>query len=623
MIDTETAVTETLPGALLNLARKDPDRPALRFKVQGHYLDISWRLMIREIRRYAAGLLAMDLKPGDRVAIMAPNSPRWIYADLGIMAAGGVTVPVYQTEGLENILHILRDSGTRILFLYSPLIARELIEHLDELPDLEHVILLDGRMEHPLFLEIEAFLNQARENHAKRVEKALLHGQGSDIATIVYTSGTTGPPKGVILTHDNILASVRAAATAFDISPGDVCLSFLPLSHIFERVDGYYLMLFQRAIIAYAESIDTVPLNLTEVRPTVVIGVPRLFEKMFDRIMEQVLSGSWLKKQIFFGALKIGRTYADAIQTGEPLGTMAQGALAVAKKAVFARLRERLGGRLRFFVSGGAPLMQNVAEFFLAAGIPIYEGYGLTETSSGIAVNTEENLRLGTVGKALPGTAVRTATDGEILLRGPTIFQGYWNDPEKTDEVLQDGWFRTGDIGLLEGDGYLSITDRKKDLIVTAGGKNVAPQNLENRFKSDPLLSNALVYGEGKPYLTALLVPNFENLEKFARQKKIDFLNHCDLVTHPSILELVRKHVDERQKDLPSFSQIKRFILVSRDFSGEGNEVTPTMKLKRQVIARNFHRVLEGMYLAEDHGIHDSGFCIVSLDTEEPQVKCA
>lgn len=607
----EAPLNETLPRKILELAERDPNRPALRYKVLGHYLNIPWKLMAGEIRRYAAALLALDLKPGDRVAIMAPNGPRWVYTDLGIMAAGGVTVPVYQTEGVDTLRHILRDSGSRFLFLSSLLTARELLEYLKELPNLERVILFDDRLDHPRFMVMEKFLSLPREQHAKKVEKLLARGEGSDIATLVYTSGTTGPPKGVILTHDNILASIRAAVTAFDIGPGDVCLSFLPLSHVFERVDGYYLMLLRRAIIAYAESIDTVPLNLTEARPTVVIGVPRLFEKMYDRIMELVDSGFWFKKRVFFASLRVGKASVDLRQQGRQPGVLMRLAVSLARKAVFARLRERLGGRLRFFVSGGAPLLGKVADFFLAAEIPIYEGYGLTETAAGISVNTADQLRLGTVGPVLPGTRIRIAEDGEILLRGPTIFKGYWNSPEQTSEVFQDGWFKTGDVGRVDDDGFLSITDRKKDLIVTAGGKNIAPQNLEHRFKSDPLLSNAMVYGEGKPYLTALLVPNMEALERFALRNKIDFLNHCDLVTHPRILELVREHVDQLQKDLPSFSRIKRFVLISRDFSSEGDEITPTLKLKRQVIARNFHRVLEGMYLAKDHGVHDSGFCIV------------
>lgn len=606
-----TASKETLPQKVLEMAERDPNRPALRYKVLGHYLDIPWKLMAGEICRYGAALLALDLKAGDRVAVMAPNGPRWVYADLGIMAAGGVTVPIYQTEGIENLLHILRDSGSRVLFLASLLVARELVSYLKELPDLERIILFDDRLDHAQYLEVSEFLGLARESHLKKLAKVRERSQSSDIATLVYTSGTTGPPKGVILTHENIIASIRAAVTAFDVGPGDVCLSFLPLSHVFERVEGYYLMLLRRAIIAYAESIDTVPQNLIEARPTVVIGVPRLFEKMFERIMELVQSGSWFKKQIFFGALKVGRAFAEARQNGKEPGIFLRLSIGLARKTVFARLRERLGGRLRFFVSGGAPLLRKVGEFFLAAGIPIYEGYGLTETAAGIAVNTEKRLRLGTVGMALPGTRVRIASDGEILVRGPTVFQGYWSNPEQTAAVFRDGWFKTGDVGRLDEDGFLCITDRKKDLIVTAGGKNIAPQTLEHRFKSDPLLSNAMVFGEGKPYLTALLVPNFEALEKFALRNKIDFLNHCDLVTQPRILELVRERIDALQKDLPSYSRIKRFVLISRDFSSEGDEVTPTLKLKRQIIARNFHRVLEGMYIAKDHGIHDSGFCIV------------
>jgi long-chain acyl-CoA synthetase len=418
-------------------------------------------------------------------------------------------------------------------------------------------------------------------------------------------------PKGVILTHRNILANIEAAVRAFTIGPDDTCLSFLPLSHVFERVEGYYLMLHQGAVIAYAESIDTVPANLLEIRPTLVISVPRLYEKMFARIMERVLSGPWLKKQLFFGAIRVGRAYTREVLADREPALPLRLALAVARTLVFAKLKERLGGRLRFFISGGAPLVRNVAEFFLAADIPIYEGYGLTETAAGVTVNTPRELRLGTVGKPLFGAEIRLAEDGEILLRGPGVFSGYWNLPDATAEAFRDGWFQTGDIGELDRDGYLAITDRKKDLIVTAGGKNIAPQNLENRFKSDKYLSNAMVYGDRKPYLTALLVPNFENLEKYARYKKIDFLNHCDLVSHSRVLDLVRRRINRLQAELPSFTQVKRFTLLSRDFTGEEGEVTPTLKIKRKVVTMHFQQVLEGMYLAQGKGIHDSGFCIV------------
>jgi long-chain acyl-CoA synthetase len=428
---------------------------------------------------------------------------------------------------------------------------------------------------------------------------------------LIYTSGTTGLPKGVVLTHANILKNVEAVTTVFDIGPYDSCLSFLPLSHVFERVDGYYLMLLQGAVIAYAESIDTVPQDLVEVQPTIVISVPRLYEKMYARIMERVLEGSFIKKQLFFSALKIGSAYSKTILAGERPDRFLKFGIAVARRLVFSKLHQKLGGRLRFFISGGAPLVQNVSEFFHAAGLPIYEGYGLTETGAGISVNSEDNMRIGTVGKAFPGTEIRIAEDGEILLRGPGIFKEYWNLPEQSAEAFVDGWFKTGDIGEVDSDGFLSITDRKKDLIVTAGGENVAPQFLENLCKSDKYLSNAMVYGDRKPYLIALLVPNFENLEKYAKFKGIDYLNECGLISHPRILDLIRRRLDRLQAELPPYNQIKRFTLISRDFLGVEGEVTPTLKIKRKVVSTRFEKLLEGMYLPKDFETHDSGFCII------------
>jgi len=377
---------------------------------------------------------------------------------------------------------------------------------------------------------------------------------------------------------------------------------------------GYYFMLSQGVTIAYAENIDSVPVNLTEVQPTIVISVPRLYEKMYARVMERVLDGPWLRKQIFFTAVKIGKAHVKKLMNGQPDGPLLKFGLTLGRKLVFVKLHERLGGNLRFFISGGAPLAENIAEFFLAAGIPIYEGYGLTETSPVLAANREGAIRLGTVGKPLPNTEVKIADDGEIVVSGPGIFQGYWQDREKTDEVLSDGWLRTGDIGEIDGDGFLKITDRKKDLIVTAGGKNIAPQNLENKFKTDKYLANSMVYGDQKPFLTALLVPNFDNIEKYARYKNIDFLDHCDLVNHPRVLDLIRRRIDKLQEDLPSYQRIKRFTLLSRDFSAEEDEITPTMKIRRKKVTENFRKVLEGMYEAKDHGVHDAGFCVIEKE---------
>jgi long-chain acyl-CoA synthetase len=609
-------MNETLPRMVLNQAERLAGRTALRRKVEGVWRDISWQDLDNNIRAFGEGLLGLGIRAGDRVAVMAPNSPEWVYADLGSMACGALSVPVYHTEGVGTLLHILQDSQSRFLFIHSPLIAGELLDHLGKLPHLETIIQLEGPVVGERCLRLETFLQQREVAATAELAHRLATAKPGDVATLVYTSGTTGPPKGVMLTHANFLSNVEACSNLFPIGPADQCLSFLPLSHVFERMAGYYFMLNQGAVIAYAENFDSVPANLAEVRPTVVISVPRLYEKMYARVLERVLAGPWLKKQLFFGALKAGRALVESEMSGEPAGVLLQKTATLARKVVFAPLREHLGGRLRFFVSGGAPLGRDIAEFFFAVGLPIYEGYGLTETSPVIAANTPQHVRLGTVGLPIPGTEVRIADDGEILARGPGVFQGYWNQPEQTAAVFDDGWFRTGDIGQLDADGFLAITDRKKDLIVTAGGENVAPQVLENGIKTDKFITNVLVYGDRKPFLTALIVPNFDNIEKFAREHRIDFLNHCDLVNHPQVLRLIRDRIDLHQVSMPPILRIKRFTLISRDFSSSEGEVTPTLKVKRKVVARHFHRVLEEMYLPQDHGVHDSGFCIAEQEGE-------
>ena len=374
-------------------------------------------------------------------------------------------------------------------------------------------------------------------------------------------------------------------------------------------------MLRTGVVIAYAESIETVPQNMTEVRPTVMISVPRLYEKMHSRVLERILEGPWLRKQIFFAALKAGRLYARRLDAGEEPGELLSRTVELARKAVFSKISERLGGRLRFFISGGAPLGHEVGEFFQAAGIPIYEGYGLTESAGGIAVNTPEQNRLGTVGLPFPSTEVRISDDGEVLLKGPAIFSGYYQRPQETEESFSNGWFKTGDIGKIDDQGFLAIVDRKKDLIVTAGGENIAPQNIENQLKSDKFITNAMVYGDGKPYLTALIVPNFEKLENWADDNNIDYLDNCGLVSHAQVLELLRERIDALQKEMAPIKRIKRFTLLSADFSKK--EVTPTLKVRRNVVKEHYRNILEGMYLAEDHGVHDSGFCVVEGDDDE------
>jgi long-chain acyl-CoA synthetase len=605
-------MSDTLPRMVLRHTERFSHKTAMRRKQDGRYQDISWTRLGEQIRAFGSSLIDLGLNPEEQVAIMAPNCPEWAYADLGIMAAGGRTVPVYHTEAFKTILHILQNAQARFFFTHSPHFARQLVQHLSRLPQLEKIILLDGDDPHDHIINLREFLGRGRKLPAACLEKTLAAGKREDIATIVYTSGTTGEPKGAMLTHDNILSNIEACCHLIKIDDSDECLSFLPLSHIFERMAGYYMMLHQGVTIAYAESVDTVPANLMEIRPTIVISVPRLYEKIYSRILERVTTGPWLKKQIFFLAVRAGKKSVTRQQQGLEAGMLLKIALSLFDKLVFAKLQERLGGRLRFFISGGAPLVKEIGEFFLAVGIPIYEGYGLTETSPVIAVNSPGHHRLGSVGRPLSNLNITFAADGELLVEGPSVFQGYWNQPDMTAQALRDRWFSTGDIGHLDEDGYLFITDRKKDLIVTAGGKNIAPQELENQLKTDKFIANLMVYGDRKPYLTALVVPDFEALQKYADYKHIDFLDLCDLVRHPQVLNLIRRRIDRLQHEAPSYKRIKRFTLLSRDFSADEGEVTPTLKLKRKQISKNFTAVLEDIYRTRGQAIHDTSYCVVA-----------
>ncbi len=608
---------DTLPRMVLRQCERFNSRTVMRRKQEGRYHDISWNTLADKVRMYGSALLALGFKAGQQAAIIAPNRPEWAWADLGIMAVGGRTVPVYHTEGLKTILHILNDSESHFLFTHSSHFVEELIAEIANVPALEKIILLEGELNHPQVMMIGEFQNLGENAKPEIFDMSLAAGKRDEIATLVYTSGTTGTPKGAILTHDNILSNIEAICQLFQVSDADECLSFLPLSHIYERVAGYYMMLHQGATIAYAESIDTLPANLIEIRPTIVTSVPRLYEKMYSRILERVTTGPWIKKQLFFLALKAGKARADCHQRGVEPGAGLKLSMAIFSPLVFAKLRERLGGRLRFFVSGGAPLLREIAEFFLAAGIPIYEGYGLTETSAVIAVNYPGHHRLGTVGPILSNVEVKIAEDNELLVKGPVVSQGYWQLPELTAEAFMDGWFHTGDIVELDSAGYLKITDRKKDLIVTAGGKNVAPQEIENVLKTDRYISTAMVHGDRRPYLTALIVPDFEALQKYAALKKIDFLDHCDLVNHPQILQLIRQRIDRMQQELPNHKKIRRFTLLSRDFIGAVGEVTPTFKLRRKTINKRFASVIEAIYRPEDVGMHDTSFCIIDSGNAE------
>ena len=577
------------------------DKPdALMVKIGGAYRPISHKALGERVRRAAIGMRALGVKRGDRVAILGENRPEWAIADFACLTAGVTDVPVYPTLPAEQITYILRDSGAVAIFVSNADQAAKIAKIRGELPVLKHVIGFDqSRLEGSDMtmaeLEARGAAAETPDAIASWRREALEVGP-DDLATIIYTSGTTGDPKGVMLTHDNIYSNVSSSRTVIPFTGTDVALSFLPLSHIFERMAGHYLMFSTGTTIAYAESVDTVPINMQEVRPTLVASVPRLYEKMYARVLENALAGSGLKKQIFFWARKVADRWADEKLAGrEPKGLLAL-QYTIAQKLVFSKLKARTGGRLRYFVSGGAPLAPEINKFFYAAGLVILEGYGLTETSPVIGVNTPEHFRIGTIGRMIPGVEVKIADDGEILTRGPHVMKGYYNKPDATREVIDaDGWFHTGDIGTLD-DGYLKITDRKKDIIVTANGKNIAPQPIENQVKTNKYVSQAVMIGDTRKYPVMLVVPNFEQLEKWAKQRELIWTSRGQLLSMPTVRAKMEKEVLDQLSGLASFETPKKIALIEEDFSIERGELTPTLKVKRRVVDKHYRNVIDALY---------------------------
>jgi long-chain acyl-CoA synthetase len=571
--------------------RRKPD--ALLVKRDGRYQPIS-----HDVRRASLGLDALGVRPGDRVAILSTNRPEWVVADLACLTMGAADVPVYPNLPADQTAYILRDSGAVAIFTSDADQTAKVASIRGECPALRHVITFDESVGGDMTLGALEASGATGDNDAARAAYLARASavRPDDLATIIYTSGTTGDPKGVMLTHDNLYSNTIAACAAIPNSGDDTCLSFLPLSHSFERLGGYYVMLNFGAIIAYAESMDTVPKNLVEVRPTLVLSVPRLYEKMYARVLENALSGGPLKKRIFYWARGVGEQWADVkLGGGSPGGLLAL-RYAIAHRLVFSKLQARTGGRLKYFVSGGAPLAPEIIKFFYAAGLVILEGYGLTETSPVLAVNTPANYRIGTVGKPVPGTEVSIDDDGEILARGPQIMKGYYNKPAATAEAIDTaGWFHTGDIGELR-DGFVAITDRKKDIIVTAGGKKIAPQPIENALRTNKFVAQAVMIGDKRKYPVVLIVPNWDSLEKWAKSGGVAWGPHSELLDSPAIREKMEREVMGEVKGLAQFEMPKRIGLLEHDFSIERGELTPTLKVKRRVIDKTYKSVIDSLY---------------------------
>ena len=607
MVTTTGGPRNSAPGTLNQLffaAIEKYRRPdTLQVKRDGRYHPISGDTLVERVRRVALGLEELGVRAGDRVAILSENRPEWAVVDYATLALGAADVPIYPNLPADQVAYILRDSGACVAFVSNPDQAAKVVAARSACPALRHVISF-GSPTNGVDRSIDMLetAGATADNGGQRdaFRQRALKVRPDDLATIIYTSGTTGDPKGVMLTHDNIYSNVIAGAAAIPFAGDDTCLSFLPLSHIFERMAGHYLMLHAGASIAYAESTDTVPLNMTEVRPTLVLSVPRLYEKMYARVLENALAGGGVKKRIFFWGRAVAERWANIkLAGGEPKGLLAA-QYNLAQRLVFSKLRTRTGGRLRYFVSGGAPLAPEINKFFYAAGLTILEGYGLTETSPVISVNTPENFRIGTVGKPVPGVELSIAPDGEILTRGPHVMRGYFNKPTATAEAIDsDGWFHTGDIGEIR-DGFLAITDRKKDIIVTAGGKNIAPQPIENKIKTNKYVSQAVMIGDRRKFPVVLIVPNWDQLEKWARIHNILWTDRAQLLAMPTIHAKMEKEVFGECAELARFEMPKKVGLLEHDFSIERGELTPTLKVKRRVIDKQYKSLIDSLYESGD-----------------------
>ena len=593
----------TLNHLFFNAVQKYDKPDALQVKAGGKYQPISHRALAERARRAAMGLQALGVKRGDRVGILSENRPEWAIADYACLTAGLTDVAIYPNIPPDQDSYILRDSGASAIFVSTAAQADKVRQIRRECPGLRTIIgfsatQADGADLTMAELEAKGAALESPEAIAT-YRKVADSVQPDDLATLIYTSGTTGEPKGVMLTHDNIYSNVMAGAVQIPFQGQDTCLSFLPLSHIFERMAGHYLMLETGTSIAYAESIDTVPIDMQLVKPTLVLSVPRLYEKMYARVLENALAGSAVKKRIFFWARNVADRWATQKLEGREPGGLLGIQYRIAQKLVFSKLKQRTGSRLRYFVSGGAPLAPEINKFFYAAGLVILEGYGLTETSPVIAVNTPDAFRIGTVGKAFPGVEIMIADDGEILTRGPHGMKGYYNKPDATREAIDpDGWFHTGDIGELN-DGFLRITDRKKDIIVTAGGKNIAPQPIENAVKTNKYVSQAVMIGDKRKFPVLLVVPNWDSLEKWARLKNIIWTDRAQLLQMPTVRAKMEKEIEEELEGLARFERPKRIGLLEHDFSIERGELTPTLKVKRRVIDQTYKNIIDSLYVDE------------------------
>lgn len=592
------------PSTLIDLfmrAARVHNRPdALNYKHDGRWVSVSSDELLVRAKHIAAGLYAIGIRHGDRVALLSDSRVEWTLTDAGCLFAGAVDVPIYPTLTPPQVHYILQDSGSSALFLANREKFVELKETLIDCPQIKQVVFFDAQDVTPAdgltLAQLEELGRDLEQREPGLIDRLVAQTTPHDLATLIYTSGTTGEPKGVMLTHANLISNLIDSSGHLEVGEQDSVLSVLPLSHVYER-QAMYMYLHHGMAVYFAESLQAIAANMKEVRPTILVGVPRLFEKIYARIRERADEAGKLSATLLSWSVAVAREYSGYFNRPDAIPAGLKFKHWIASKLVFEKWRDAFGGKIRLLLSGGAALSEELACIYIGAGIPIIQGYGLTETSPVITASTLEDYRVGTVGRVIPHVDIRIAPDGEIEVRGPNVMHGYFNKPEETRAAFtEDGWFKTGDIGMIDREGYLRITDRKKELFKTSGGKYIAPQPIEQAIKASRFVSQVVLVGAERKFPAALIVPEWEQVESYCKLKGIDVTSRSELCRHPRIIDLLERQIAALTPDLARFEKIKKIALLEHEFTIEGGELTPTLKVKRRVIDEKYRDVIEKLY---------------------------
>ena len=595
----------TVNDVFRNRVRQFGGRVAIEKKMRGKWNSASWDEYYDRARATGLGLYSLGVRKGQMVALLSENRLEWLYADMGTLGIGGVVIPVYPTLVAEEIEYILQNSGSKVIIPENRNQLKKVLEIAHKGPDLEKIVVMvdeDADRSNPKVMTFTELMELGRKKHAEDpalFDKLSADVSPDDLATLVYTSGTTGLPKGAMISHGNIFWVVKSldAMRPHFASDRDCTVPFLPLSHVFERIAGHFYGMYCGITASYAESIDTLLADFEEKRPTMILAVPRVCEKVYQKIMAQVQEQSPFKQKVFAWGQKVGNKISKRREMHRSIPLTLKIKYKIAYAMIFKKLQDKLGGRVTWMTASGAPTAEEIIRFFNAAGITVIQGYGMTETTAPATMQSLSDYRIGTTGKPIPGQEIKIADDGEILIKGGNVIKGYWKLPDETKEAFtKDGYFMSGDIGMFDEEGNLLITDRKKDLIITSGGKNVAPQKIEGLFKSDPLFTQFIVIGEKKKYLTGLCNINLEEAERIAKQENISYGTPIDLLDDAKFLSIVQKHVDERNTHLAKYESIKQWRVVKSEFSQDGGELTPSLKVKRKVVHQKYKDLIDQMY---------------------------